>query len=111
MHQTVCAQVCDVCAKTFKNKYILKKHRETHDVTSSKPRLECNQCGALLKTEISLRSHILRHSDTVHTCNLCGKTCPNRFALSGHIRYVHSKRTHKCTICDKAFPTSIALKV
>lgn len=109
-HQTVCFQVCDICAKTFKNKYILKKHRETHGAANSRPNLECRQCGALMKSVSGMRSHRLRHLDIKHTCEICGKISSSQHGLYSHMRYVHKKRTLKCTICDKALPTATALR-
>lgn len=75
------------------------------------PKLKCEICGALLKTENSVRAHMRLHNDTEHTCNICGKVTPNRPALANHKRYMHSERTHKCTICDKAFKKPIGLRV
>lgn len=78
------------------------------------PKLKCSICGALLKTDNSLRSHMrFQHSNTdpEQTCKVCGKVTRNGTALREHMRYVHSERTHKCTLCDKAFKKSIGLKV
>lgn len=64
-----------------------------------------------LKHEDSLRSHLSRHSDTKHECDLCGKISPNRGALRSHQRYVHfSDATHQCTVCEKMFKKPIALR-
>lgn len=54
-----------------------------------------------------------RHSDanSVHTCNLCGKTAPNKAALRSHQKYAHfSESSFKCSVCDKAFKKSISLR-
>lgn len=110
VHQSAFVQVCDVCAKTFKNKYILEQHRKLHSVDDM-PKLKCHICGALLKNEGSLRAHIRRHGDTETACKLCGKVAPNRSALGNHMRYVHSERIHKCTLCDKAFKKPVGLRV
>lgn len=66
-----------------------------------------------LKHENSLRSHMARHSDsnTIHKCNLCGKTAPNKGALRSHQKYVHfSDRAYVCSVCKKAFKKSISLR-
>lgn len=109
VHQSAFVQVCDVCARTFKNKYILEEHRKLHAI--EQPKLKCDMCGALLKTESSLRAHVRRHGDTEHACKICGKIAPNRSALGNHMRYVHSERVHKCTLCEKAFKKPIGLRV
>lgn len=103
-------QVCEVCARTFKNKYILEMHRKLHYMEES-PRLKCGLCQASLKNESSLRAHMRRHADTEHACKLCGKVAPNRSALGNHMRYVHSERVHKCSLCDKAFKKPVGLRV
>lgn len=102
--------VCDICAKLMCSKYSLKKHLKTHYECQ---RIECNQCGAMIKGEAGLARHIRLHKDKHKTiaCDICFKVKPSRAALLSHKRNVHSARNHKCHFCEKSFTKLISLKV
>lgn len=66
-----------------------------------------------LKDKNSLRKHMTRHAQASdkYTCNLCGKTAPNKDALQKHQRYSHyTDRIHQCSVCEKSFKKALLLK-
>lgn len=92
---------CRRCLKMFFNWDNYKRHVEMHDQRI------CNICGKILKSEVSLREHILiQHTDGefVYTCHICGKEYKHVRYLKTHIKGVH-KWTLKCDICSKKFST------
>lgn len=64
-----------------------------------------------MQSERSLRLHMARHTETVESCELCGKATPNRRALQKHMDYVHGAAKMKCMLCGKAFKKAVELKV
>lgn len=41
-------QICDICAKQFKNKYSLASHqKEVHSTKSSTLQIKCELCGTM----------------------------------------------------------------
>jgi uncharacterized Zn-finger protein len=106
VHQNAYQHICEICAKTFKSKMFYERHKTTVHLNIQTPKVQCQQCGAWLKHEESLRSHLRRHESGKNTyvCKICGKQAPNEEALRSHNRYVHqTERNHKCSVCEKAF--------
>ncbi|XP_063698590.1 transcription factor grauzone-like [Culicoides brevitarsis] len=105
--------ICDICAKTFKNKNdFLYHYRSMHDVKPL-PKMKCHLCNALLLNEKCLNAHIARihkHGGP-HECPICGKIAPSSQALRQHRIYVHeSERKFKCTHCGKGFKREVEMK-
>ncbi|KAJ6641728.1 1,5-anhydro-D-fructose reductase [Pseudolycoriella hygida] len=109
VHEFAFAHVCDICARVFKSKHVFQNHMQEHS-TITRPKMQCNVCGAWLKHEESLRKHLKRHQDTFANCPICNKVLQNKHSLGNHIRSVHGERSHQCTMCDKAFKKAIVLK-
>ena len=54
---------CNICHKTFKNKYILKTHIETMH-NENRSRFQCEHCGKTFLSKYYLAKHIsIKHSD------------------------------------------------
>ena len=54
---------CNICHKTFKNKYILKTHIETMH-NENRIRFHCERCGKTFLSKYYLAKHIsIKHSD------------------------------------------------
>ncbi|XP_005179368.1 transcription factor grauzone [Musca domestica] len=105
--------ICHVCAKEIKDKYLFEKHVRLH-FEDSGPRVKCPypDCESWLKDEYNLKDHLRRHNSEgiIYKCPECEKVCKNRKALSQHKRNNHSNRQYKCSQCEKVFKKAITLK-
>ncbi|XP_075168517.1 transcription factor grauzone-like [Haematobia irritans] len=105
--------ICHVCAKEIKDKYLFEKHVRLH-FEDSGPRVKCPypDCESWLKDEYNLKDHLRRHNSEgiIYKCPACEKICKNRKALSQHKRNNHSNKQYKCGQCDKVFKKAITLK-
>lgn len=45
-HDAANAQICDICAKSFKNKYSLASHQTEVHGTKATERMTCDLCGS-----------------------------------------------------------------
>lgn len=99
IHQNTETYVCEICAKTFRTKALLKLHSDTHN----NDRIRCNVCNLSLKNQKTLRSHMMTHTaPTNEQCPVCGKIMPNARSLRSHLQ-VHRDPIHECNICKKSF--------
>ena len=105
---------CGKCPKTFSHKSNLQKHcREKHTSTKSVPNVKipqtCDQCGLILSSMYSLKSHMKlihsAYSEREYKCDFpgCKKSIGTASALKHHKGY-HEKR-FVCDHCGKAFST------
>nr|XP_013118552.1 unnamed protein product [Stomoxys calcitrans] len=105
--------ICHVCAKEIKDKYLFEKHVRLH-FEDSGPRVKCPypDCESWLKDEYNLKDHLRRHNSEgiIYKCPECEKICKNRKALSQHKRNNHSNKQYKCGQCGKTFKKAITLK-
>lgn len=106
--------ICHVCAKEIKDKYLFEKHVRLH-FEDSGPRVKCPypDCESWLKDEYNLKDHMRRHNSEgiIYKCPQCEKVCKNRKALSQHKRNNHSDKVYTCSQCEKSFKKKITLKV
>lgn len=102
IHENTESFVCDICAKIFRTRALLRLHSETHITTG---RIKCNVCNLSLKNKKTLKTHLQTHSTakTDQICTICGKVMQNKTALKNHMRNVHVEAIHKCNFCDKRF--------
>ena len=102
--------LCDVCSKTFANKYILKAHMKSHQPTI----LQENITDVSLKHQNLGKDH---HEDVKDggdfkllqksiLCDVCSKTFANKYVLKAHMKIheektgmSHSQEKIKCEIC------------
>ena len=77
---------CHLCSKRFHRNDILAQHQSMH----KQAQIPCPMCTKLLKTQKSLKIHLLTHSDTKQfSCN----ECPRMFHQKSHL-IKHQKSTH-----------------
>lgn len=115
---------CSDCEKHFLHASHLKKHRTTHQQSSSK--YPCNHCSSGFSSSQQFLSHLNTHAD--HStemkftpegknagpsqCFIC-PVCHQRFAcateLIGHFP-THSDRTFECKICNVTFSSATQLE-
>lgn len=88
------------CGQTFKR----EEHLRRHDITHTRPKVQCPTCGESFAHMSSLVRHQGTHSQRrPHVC----RTCEITFARSDHLRKhekVHSNtKAFVCATCNKAF--------
>lgn len=87
---------------TFVNKSSLINH-ENSDCGRS-PIYKCNQCGKLLHSSYTLRTHQFIHADEKsHLCTYCGKACRTKSHLKTHTRIHTGEKPYKCAYCERRF--------
>ena len=118
VHSTVYTCMCDICGRTFKSKFTLKKHIELKH--SEKPRQdkdpqECPICYKLLRGIKGLKAHmknIHEAGEQEHRCKICNHISTTAKGLRVHEIFRHEKeRKHKCYFCEKAFKRPLDLRV
>ncbi len=98
---------CDNCGKRIGSRRHLTRHFQTHNTTKD---FNCRICGKGFKTQDCRYHHEQRHNASKVSCEICGKECPNRFALDSHLRFVHSDQKTKCQICNKILSCKRSLR-
>lgn len=75
---------CGQCGKTFRNKYLVRKHQRSMHEQDERVR-ECPHCQKQFTKDKTLRHHIAYHHNfKLHKCDICGKECkrPNDLKVS-----------------------------
>ncbi|XP_055382313.1 zinc finger protein 85-like isoform X2 [Condylostylus longicornis] len=91
---------CPKCEKTFKCRRALKLHVDIHDDTA----YQCKTCGLKLNTSLTLRRHMMVHSDqSKYKCNFCLKQFKRRDAFKNHLILHAGLKPYKCSFCDLTF--------
>ncbi|CAL1541248.1 unnamed protein product, partial [Lymnaea stagnalis] len=102
---------CEMCPKSFCNRYILECHiRDIH--MGQKKSYLCSTCGKSFTTKHSLAEHTNAHTGVKpHVCEHCGKSFSYESALRDH-RYTHVDAKHFwCHHCQKGFSQRSGLKM
>ena len=149
---------CNTCEKSMKTSADLKKHKITHNqslracpmcsrkVKSISKHIKykhegraypCNICKAKLTSNGNLRSHMTKHQNVEHVCEICQKSfrylkehmkvhtdekmerykcehCSKELSSSGSLR-IHEKGVHQnnpsaCSYCEKVLKNDMLLK-
>lgn len=103
--------MCNQCTESFESEHDLKVHSAIHVKHGNI--WKCNQCSKEFSTRTMIRRHIFRHMESKrHSCDVCGKSFTELYALRRHER-VHTgelvEKKHKCTMCDKRYSNSSLL--
>ena len=96
---------CEICFKTFKKNWFLKRHSVVH--TKEKP-FECHICGLRVSLKDSLRMHIKAKHEQLRGWFHQNKRFPIHPLFQDS--YVHGSDRFQCEICFKPFKESWALK-
>ncbi|XP_023240009.1 zinc finger protein 555-like [Centruroides sculpturatus] len=114
---------CPECSKTFRKKYHLNRHMQTH--TCKKP-FKCNICGKCFSDSSNLKRHLKLHSDEKpFNCNYegCGWSFKLKHDLKRHVYRQHPQeilsksspddpkiKSRTCDICGEFFESPFALR-
>ncbi|XP_053951361.1 zinc finger protein 616-like [Anastrepha ludens] len=91
---------CEVCNKTFKMKKRLKSHMDIHNPN----KFTCSKCGLKLSSRITLRRHMVVHSDKKpHKCDYCGSTFKRAMGLKSHLIRHSGLRLYPCEFCENTY--------
>ncbi|XP_053951371.1 zinc finger protein 260-like [Anastrepha ludens] len=91
---------CEVCKKTFKMKKRLNSHMDIH----SSSKFTCSKCGLQLSSRITLRRHMVVHSDIKpHKCDYCGTAFKRAKGLKNHLILHSGLRLYPCEFCENTF--------
>ena len=87
--------LCDVCSKTFTNRYTLKAHMKTHEEKTH----ICNVCQKSYSDKNILKTHLLLHSQKKSQCQVCFAFVTR---MKMHMKNKHGERKLlTCTICGQ----------
>ncbi|VUZ42883.1 unnamed protein product [Hymenolepis diminuta] len=102
VHEEAEPYACEICGKTFKQKYYLKEHIScVHEAISFK----CSHCEKSLASKKSLNNHIARfHNSEVKpfSCEECGKLFALSIDVRKHVDWVH-KGVRKSSVMLKRY--------
>jgi len=108
---------CEICLRTFAQKYYLKKHvLRKHADTTALP-YECVTCGRSFKERYLLNRHTKTHSVNAYAhnvlpyqCHVCRRSFAQRYYLTKHVQRMHSSdpglSVHMCDGCSMVFENS-----
>ncbi len=104
---------CDVCGKSFTDRYVMETHKKLHNKGKSRVNLSCELCQQVFYSYKNFDIHNLEVHQIKPSCNICNKTFKSRKDLWSHNR-VHKERkiekTFPCEVCGKKFQNSGNLK-
>ena len=71
---------------------------------------KCSFCGKTSKQKGHIKEHVETHIPGAYNCHICDLVSVNRKALKVHIRYKHSETLGTCGVCGKSGISKVAYK-
>lgn len=93
---------CDQCDKSFKNRFHLRHHIDSHLPVNEKFIHECPKCEKRYSSKFCLRQHIKHIHDkgSIFKCQFCDKIFNRKANLDSHLNHVHTTdKNFECDIC------------
>ncbi|XP_055529162.1 transcription factor grauzone-like [Wyeomyia smithii] len=108
IHGNASQYVCEICARSFRDKRCFQAHLKGHMGTRHEDRVQCTICLVWLTNKYQLTKHIKRRHvapDTTqkHQCNVCGKLLKSREAVHHHKHRYHGPLRYECEACHQKF--------
>lgn len=100
--------VCEECGKVCATNGSLKEHRIVH--SDAKP-FKCAFCPKSFKNMPRLRTHEDIHNATQYICPHCGLQLNTKITLKMHLVVHSDKKQYKCEVCGNEYKRVKALKV
>ncbi|XP_057658850.1 zinc finger protein 845-like isoform X1 [Diorhabda carinulata] len=92
---------CDMCLKTFSQKYKMKIHSRIH---TGEKKFKCEICSKTFSHKVSLNSHMCNHTgEKPFKCDICSKTFSQKYSMKRHLLLHTGEKPYKCEICSKSF--------
>lgn len=92
---------CDICHKTFRDKFVLNTHKKTH---SGEKKHKCPMCEYACNNMTYMRQHVLNHTNQLQfKCHFCYRGFLTDDDLQAHINKLHANepRIYRCDTCGK----------
>ena len=91
--QTSESALCEICSKTFANRYILKSHTKLHGEKTD----ICDVCSKSFSNKHVLKAHMLTHTAEKVKCQMCLESV---FGLKKHMKNKHGEtKLVACSNC------------
>ena len=100
---------CQICHRSYSNKYILNRHMKVHDESKA---VKCDVCLKLFCNKSSLEAHYRTHTgEKPFACQVCDKRFSQKKNLVQHQATHTDNRPYKCSICPEGryFKTKCSL--
>ncbi|XP_058455176.1 zinc finger protein 484-like [Malaya genurostris] len=94
------------CKQLFRCLPSLRMHVKRTHANGHYP---CDQCGKVLGSKLTLRTHLYSHREKQFKCEICGLMTLNKSRLELHMRVHTQKRDFKCPHCPKSFYVNTVL--
>ena len=102
---------CDMCDKSFREKFRLKVHKQIHLQDHERYTFECDRCYDFFPSKSTLNSHIKIVHDLVrYPCSMCPFQASSRVYLRKHEEGYHQGITYDCNLCDYRGKVELSLK-
>ncbi|CAL1281059.1 unnamed protein product [Larinioides sclopetarius] len=106
--------ICELCSKSYKRKYDLKKHKvKIHEVADdaaskvppvNKSFPQCPICKKVFSETCNLNQHLKTHSPSNnYKCESCEKTYSRKHGLMRHLRSHTGEEPFSCDTCQSTF--------
>lgn len=100
--------ICEECGKSCPSKGSLKDHMYVH--SDAKP-FKCDSCPMAFKNMPRLKTHQDTHNGTQYICPHCGLQLNTKITLKMHMVVHSDEKQFKCKFCGNEYKRAKALKV